>query len=138
LKPNDGIVFDEGHPEQDEQGGRILSVSPNLKSQIEIVFSPGSINLSAIPIGAIVWKTDDPAVRRDLEQSYSRDLIPNRIPLNVTARAVINEPLVLEICDDQHRVTVQSADPMQRALKHPLSEQLFREQFGRLGNAPFE
>src|SRR2546421_975440 len=36
LKPNDGIVFDEGHPEQDEQGGRILSVYPNLKSQIEI------------------------------------------------------------------------------------------------------
>src|SRR5215213_6503749 len=28
LKPNDGIVFDEGHPEQDEQGGRIQSVRP--------------------------------------------------------------------------------------------------------------
>ena len=24
LKPGDGVVFDEGHPEQDEQGGRVL------------------------------------------------------------------------------------------------------------------
>src|SRR4051812_23276642 len=43
LKPNDGIVFDEGHPEQDEQGGRVRSVSPRSKSQIEISFFPGSI-----------------------------------------------------------------------------------------------
>src|SRR5213078_4519805 len=28
LKIGDGIVFDEGHPEQDEQGGRIASVTP--------------------------------------------------------------------------------------------------------------
>jgi len=26
IKPGDGIVFDEGHPEQDEQGGRVVSV----------------------------------------------------------------------------------------------------------------
>jgi hypothetical protein len=28
LKPGDGVVFDEGHPEQDEQGGRVASVLP--------------------------------------------------------------------------------------------------------------
>src|SRR6185503_4663015 len=26
LKPGDGVVFDEGHPEQDEQGGRVFEV----------------------------------------------------------------------------------------------------------------
>ncbi|HEX8916314.1 MAG TPA: peptidase U32 family protein, partial [Humisphaera sp.] len=26
LKPGDGVVFDEGHPEQDEQGGRVIGV----------------------------------------------------------------------------------------------------------------
>ncbi len=26
VKPGDGIVFDEGHPDQDEQGGRIYNI----------------------------------------------------------------------------------------------------------------
>jgi putative protease len=137
LKVNDGIVFDEGHPEQDEQGGRVQAVIAISHMKLEIVFSPGSINLSAIRIGAIVWKTDDPAVRRDLEQSYSRDLIPNRVPLNVTVRAVENQPLRLRVSDGESEITLESAESMQRAQKHPLSEQLFREQFGRLGNTPF-
>jgi putative protease len=143
LKQNDGIVFDEGHPEQDEQGGRILSVHPiaNRKSQIanslEIIFQPGSINLSAIPLGAIVWKTDDPAVRRDLEHSFSRDLIPNRIPLSITVRAIENQPLTLEISTPDQTLTLSSDEPMQLAQKHPLTEQLLQDQFGRLGNTPF-
>ena len=28
LKPGDGVVFDEGRPEQEEQGGRVFSVEP--------------------------------------------------------------------------------------------------------------
>jgi hypothetical protein len=30
------------------------------------------------------------------------------------------------------------AGPLQTAQKHPFSKQLFREQFGRLGEPPFE
>jgi putative protease len=143
LKPNDGIAFDEGHPEQDEQGGRIQTVIPiaNRKSQIanlELTFQDGNINLSAIAIGSIVWKTDDPSVRRDLEHSFSRDTIPNRIPLTITVRAIEDHPLTLHIIDpDNHQLTISSEQPMQRAQKHPLTEQLFRDQFGRLGNTPF-
>jgi len=44
----------------------------------------------------------------------------------------------VEVFEGQHRVMVRSAEAMQRAQKHPLNEQLFREQFGRLGNTPFE
>src|SRR6185369_6475465 len=28
LKPGDGVVFDAGHPDQDEQGGRVYEVAP--------------------------------------------------------------------------------------------------------------
>ena len=28
LKPGDGVVFDEGHPDRDEQGGRVYTVRP--------------------------------------------------------------------------------------------------------------
>ena len=80
LRPGDGIVFDEGHPEQDEQGGRIVAVSPigggksRPGDRIEIRFRPGDIALAAVAIGSIVWKTDDPAIRKRLEQSYSREI----------------------------------------------------------------
>src|SRR5262249_17395575 len=30
LKPGDGVVFDEGRPEQDEQGGRVLAVDAGI------------------------------------------------------------------------------------------------------------
>jgi len=96
-----------------------------LQIRLEIRFQAGNVNISAIPIGAIVWKTDDPAVRRDLEHSYSRDLIPNRIGLNVTIRAVIDAPLILEILDDEHRISIASEESMQRAIKHPLTKPLF-------------
>src|SRR6185369_3317719 len=39
LNPGDGVVFDEGHPEQDEQGGRVVSVRSN-RSNLEISFHP--------------------------------------------------------------------------------------------------
>src|SRR5205085_9397704 len=66
LKPGDGVVFDEGHPEQDEQGGRVFAVHPRGKNRIEIELGRGDVNLHAIAPGAIVWKTDDPAIRKRL------------------------------------------------------------------------
>src|SRR4051794_12742398 len=91
LKPGDGIVFDEGHPDQDEQGGRIFAVTAMGKRQIEIELRRGEVNLHALSPGAIVWKTDDPAIRRRLEHSFSRDTVARRVPLNVTVRAHVGE-----------------------------------------------
>src|SRR5262249_34321380 len=79
LKPGDGIVFDEGHPEQDEQGGRVFAVHPRGKNRFEIEFGRGDVNLRAIMPGAIVWKTDDPETRKRLEHSFSRDKVFRRL-----------------------------------------------------------
>lgn len=75
VKPGDGIVFDEGHPDQDEQGGRIYEVrgsgfgvqgsdaapksaaNPEPKtlnperSLVELVFGEGALNLAALSPG---------------------------------------------------------------------------------------
>src|SRR5205823_3140007 len=69
LKAGDGVVFDEGHPEQDEQGGRIFALRPQPAGQLEIEFREGDVNAAYINPGAIVWKTDDPAIKRRLEHS---------------------------------------------------------------------
>lgn len=146
LKPGDGIVFDEGHPEQDEQGGRVYTVEPcagigrgSKPAVVEVTFGRGVINFVALNIGSMVWKTDDPAVRRRLEQSFARDQVVRRVPLGVRVAAKVGQPLRLTVWDDAgHETTVFTDQPLQQAQKHPLSEQLLRDQFGRLGQTPFE
>ena len=154
LKVGDGVVFDEGHPEQDEQGGRVTSVLPRgtgvppvrasrsergLPSAIGISFERGSVNLSAVSVGATVWKTDDPAVRRRLESSFRRDRILRRIALTAHVLATIGDRLAIRVADSVgHEVRVEWEQPLQAAQKHPLTEQLFREQFGRMGDSCFE
>jgi putative protease len=139
LKAGDGVVFDEGHPEQDEQGGRVLTVSPRGKDAVELTFHRGDVNLSAIAVGAIVWKTDDPAVRKRLEQSYSREDVANRARVDFRVEAAMGKVLRIKASDGEgHEAVVESAEPMQRAEKFPLTVELLREQLGRLGQTPFE
>ncbi len=138
LKAGDGIVFDEGHPEQDEQGGRVFAVAQAGGNRVEITLMRGDVQLAAIPVGAIVWKTDDPAVRRRLEQTWSRAEVTHRIPLHVSVCARIGQSLRVKARDDDgHEASAEWAGPLQAAHKHPISVELLNEQFSRLGNTPF-
>lgn len=139
LKAGDGVVFDEGHPEQDEQGGRVLSVSPRGKRTVELTFHRGDVNLSAISVGTIVWKTDDPAMRKRLEQSFSREAVANRLRLDFKVEAAIGQKLRIVARDaDGHEAMAESEQPMQRAEKFPLTPELLKDQLGRLGQTPYE
>ncbi|HEY1686824.1 MAG TPA: DUF3656 domain-containing protein [Tepidisphaeraceae bacterium] len=142
LKPGDGVVFDEGHPEQDEQGGRVFSVKPmggKYSRRAEIGFGRGDVNLSAISDGSLVWKTDDPAIRRKLEQSYNRDRVARRVPVHVRLTGQVGGELDVQVSDDQGNAGAANwTGPLVRAERHPLSAAMVREQFGRLGDTPFE
>jgi putative protease len=138
LKSGDGVVFDEGHPEQDEQGGRVFSVKPRSRRLVEIELGRGDVNLSAISAGAIVWKTDDPALRKRLEHSFSRDTVVRRLRLSVQVRANVGECLSIVFRQAEHRVEVSWDKPLEAAQKFPLSESMLREQLGRLGDTPYE
>ncbi len=138
LKPGDGVVFDEGHPEQDEQGGRVFIVKQRPRNQIEIELGHGDVNLHAIAIGSIVWKTDDPALRKRLEHSFSRDEVVNRLPLDVKVRAHVGEKLTITFTAAGESTTATWDRVLEPAQKFPLNEQLLREQLGRLGDTPFE
>jgi putative protease len=139
VKPGDGVVFDEGHPEQDEQGGRVFEVRRLADGRrAELVFGRGAVNRAALSAGCIVWKTDDPALRRRLERSYAQDRPARRVPVTVAVRARVGQPLDVTVRDeDGHEAAVSWPGPLDRALKHPLTVDLLREQFGRLGETPF-
>ncbi len=147
LKPGDGVVFDQGHPEQDEQGGRLFAVrelstgkaSRRSGTQLEITFGRGAVQIEAVELGSLVWKTDDPAMRRRLEHSFARDQIMHREPLQIVAIGCADGRLRIEATDERgQQASVTSRDPLQPALRHPLTTALLSEQMGRLGDSPFE
>jgi putative protease len=143
LKPGDGIVFNEGRPDEDEQGGRVFSVEPRAGKKgppaLLLTFGADDVDLAAVAAGSTVWKTDDPELRRELEKTYARDTVIRRAPLKVRLSAQIGRPLRVTVEDDAgNRAEVSWDQPLERAEKRPLTEDLVREQFGRLGDTPFE
>jgi U32 family peptidase len=140
VKPGDGVVFDEGHPEQDEQGGRVTEVRvvAGRPHRVELALHAGSVNLAAIAAGCLIWKTDDPAFRRRIEQTYARDCTPRRMRLSLRVAGQVGGPLRATLGDGQREVTAEWPGPLEAARNHSLDERLVREQFGRLGETPFE
>ncbi len=143
--PGDGIVFDEGHPEQDEQGGRIIEVrtvehgGQNRAAQVEITLYRGSVNLAAIAVGSLVWKTDDPQLRQRMEQSFARDIVVRREPVQFVVSGSVGGAVNLKVFDkNQHSGEAIWPGPLQAAEKHPTTLEVLHAQFSRLGDTPFE
>lgn len=130
MKPGDGVVFENTFNTNDEQGGSVYEMNGTMLS-----FRHGLLNMDFIPNGTRVYKTSDPALNRTLRQTFEND-IPlrkqHRLDLTVTGR--VGEPLRVS-CQG---VTIESAMPLQAALKRPLSVETVRDQFGRLGGTTFE
>ncbi|MEW9702749.1 DUF3656 domain-containing protein [Paenibacillus sp. SI8] len=143
LKRGDGIVFDAGDPTKKEEGGRIYDLrrkGEKLEGEaeggiIEIIPGRNDVNLSRLHVGDRIWKTNDPHLDKRLRQTYETDKPYRTFPVSVKVSGVEGEPLKSWWTDVQggHTVFVQSELPLVRAEKRPMDEQLFQEQFGRLG-----
>jgi putative protease len=140
VKPGDGVVFDEGRPEQEERGGRVFAVHPTRRPHIvEVTFGRGDVGVSAIAPGARVWKTDDPAFRKRMEATFARPGVARRVRLHVRGEGGVGTSLTLRVrTEDGGSAEVTWPGPLEQAHKHPLTEESFRALFGRLGETPFE
>ncbi len=151
LKPGDGVVFDAGHPEQEEQGGRVYEVrrpkskaqSPKAEGRIsrlaELHFGRGDIDFKRIQVGDKIWKTSDPELDRRLRQSYEGDKPRFQRPILMEVHGLAGKPLTLIARDELgHVVQLDSTMPLARAEKQPLTTDRLREQLGRLGGTPFK
>lgn len=138
IKPGDGVVFDEGHPEQDEQGGRIYSVVPLGDRRVELTFGRGQVNTAALSNKTIVWKTDDPALRRRTEQLAAREECVRRTPVKFQLSGKIGGTLELAARDSAgHEAAAVWLGPIEVARSQPFSPETARDQLGRLGDTPF-
>ncbi|HEX8325209.1 MAG TPA: U32 family peptidase [Tepidisphaeraceae bacterium] len=145
LKPGDGIVFDEGRPESNEAGGRVYAVKPlpttrrlaDSPHQIQIELGRNDARPDGVRPGAIVWKTDDPEVTKRLQQSYAKDRVVHRVPIDMHVVACTADPLRLTLTDGTHTVTVDSAEPLKPADQYPATERLLKDQLSMLATTPF-
>ncbi|MBN1514618.1 MAG: U32 family peptidase [Phycisphaerae bacterium] len=144
VKPGDGLVFDQGRPDEPEAGGRVYAVRtvPAATSGggvvVELEFGRDDVDVASVGLGAQVWKTDDPATRRRLEQTYARDVIVRRRPLTARAFPDAEGRLCVEFADqDGHVSRVTTDRAPEPASRHPLTRDLIAAQLGRLGDTPF-
>ena len=147
LKPGDGIVFDAGKPEEDEEGGRVYRLEhkhhsvqgrQNESSATWLWFGEGDIDFPRVRVGDKVWKTSDPELDKRLRRSFEGESPKYQRPLEIEAHGLAGTPLTLIARDDAgHVLQLSSTMPLIAAEKQPLSTERLREQLGRLGGTPF-
>jgi U32 family peptidase len=149
LRAGDGVVFDSGAPQGNEEGGRVYMINVDGEPQkehtgspsedVDVEFGRGALNHRRINIGDRVWKTSDPRLDRELAASYEGDEIRIRRPVDIYVRARVGEPLGISLTDfDGNNVTFADTVPCERAQKQPLTYDALEKQVARLGNTPFQ
>ncbi len=144
LKPGDGVVFDAGRPDEKEEGGRVYGIK-NSRGKIQdaeesvLEFGHGDIDFSRIHVGDKLWKTSDPELDKRLRKSFEGDTPKFQRPIEIEVHGGIGKPLTLIARDEFGNITkVESAMPLTKAEKQPLTTERLREQLGRLGGTPFK
>jgi putative protease len=93
LKAGDGVVFDTGGDTNAEQGGRLWRVEGR-----RLFFERGRIDFAKLHAGDRLWKTDDPALNKRLQQSFTGRLEPrHRTPIDLRITGCAGEPLSVEV-----------------------------------------
>ena len=165
LKPGDGVVFDAGKPEENEEGGRVYEIKvgqasslspsgkhahgiqkksetgriPVLQNEVLLAFGHGDIDFSRVHVGDKLWKTSDPELERRLRQSFEGDTPRFQRPIEIEVHGVEGKPLTLIAHDEFGNVAkVESSMPLAKAEKQPLTTGRLRAQLGRLGGTPFK
>ncbi|MCC6586101.1 MAG: U32 family peptidase [Bryobacterales bacterium] len=144
LKPGDGVVFDAADwrsPEEKEEGGRVYEVTPTGRGKVEVAFAYNSINPTRIRPGDLLWRTHDPDVDKAAAVFTQPGTPVHRRPVTVHVTAAVGQPLKAEwrladrpeIC-----ALVTSANPLGESANQALSLDHVKQQFGRLGNTPYE
>jgi putative protease len=138
LKPGDGVVFDAGKPEKNEEGGRVYEIETQ-HAEMLLGFGYGDIDFSRVHVGEKLWKTSDPELDRRLRQSFEGNTPKFQRPIEVEVHGAEGKPLTLIAHDEFGNVAkVESSMPLAKAEKQPLTTGRLREQLGRLGGTPFK
>ncbi len=137
VKAGDGVVFDSGHPETKEEGGRIYTVNVNGREAV-LTFGRDNLDWRRIYIGDRLWKTSDPELDKQLRQSFAGEYPQFQRPIDIDVYGEVGETLQAIARDIQGNIVqVESEISLVEAHTKPLTTERLQEQLGRLGNTPF-
>lgn len=137
LKAGDGVVFDSGRPELEEEGARVHEVKTQ-GGNLALRFATRDLRWERLARGQIVWKTSDPELDRELRRTFSPASPSRTQALNLQVRGKAGGPLEVEAWDDLgHRARVESSVPLVAAETQSLGPVILERQLGRLGGTPF-
>ena len=137
VHPGDGIAFTNPETEETVQGGRVYQVDQK-GDTVLLEFSRQTFDPQKVRVGDIVYKTNDPALDRQLQQSYTTTKPLYRRPIQAIAEGSIGTVLKITFWDEQgHSAEAVSSMPLQEAHSQPLSAEKLRDQLNRLGDTPF-
>ncbi len=136
LKPGDGVVFDTGGDTNAEQGGRIYEVRGK-----QLFFQRGLIQFGRLKAGDRLWKTDDPALNKRLQQSYAGQVVPRkRVSVMLRIGGLAGQPLWVEALSSEGELLcrVESQSLLQEARNAPLGPERLAEHLGRFTDSPYQ
>jgi len=137
VKPGDGVVIDQGRPDEPEQGGRIYRVDPMGKAVL-LGFGRGSVDLDRVRVGDQVWKTDDPELNQRVRRTFEGESIRHRRPIHFEVHGEAGQPMAVAARDAAGHVAQASSNlPLEPAQSQPLTKAKLAEQLGRLGGTPY-
>ena len=138
LKAGDGIVFDAGRPDENEEGGRVYGVQER-EGWSTLTFGRGDVDFSKLHVGDKVWKTSDPELDRRLRQSFEGDTPRIQRPISMEVYGLEGKVMTLIVRDELGNVVqAESAMPLAHAERQPLTTARLKEQLGRLGGTAFK
>jgi putative protease len=140
LKPGDGVVFDAADwrsPQEHEEGGRVYEVAVR-ESKLELRFGNSAIEVSRIRVGDLVWRTHDPDLDKAARPFLEAVTPVRKQPVRVRVTARQGASLEAEWRVGEIAVTVRSPEALGTARNRGLDAEFLKEQFGRLGNTPYE
>jgi U32 family peptidase len=143
LKAGDGVVFDAGRPDEKEEGGRVYGIK-NFQNEATrttesvLEFGHGDLDFNRVHVGDKLWKTNDPELDKRLRQSFAGETPRFQRPIEMEVHGLVGKPLTVIARDELgHVAQIDSAMPLTRAEKQPLTTERLRDQLGRLGGTPF-
>ncbi|NJN29405.1 MAG: U32 family peptidase [Synechococcales cyanobacterium RM1_1_8] len=138
LQPGDGIVFAGDYAQGQEQGGRVYSVEYRGQDCI-VSFGRRDIDLRQIEPGDRLYKTSDPALEKQIRQTYAGEQPQFKRPIEIEVHGSLGENLVAIARDPSgHIAQVASAMLLDQAQNRPLNDETLQKQLGRLGNSAYE
>ena len=146
VKRGDGLAFDCERPVDDPQGGRVYGIFRGQQAleraqrgdTVELAFARDSLDFRHLWPGQAVWKTDDPELTSRLRATFASAEPRRRLEIDIAARAAPGELLrIVARTATGKTVRIATDSPLAEARQHALTEEVLREQLGRLGGTPF-